>query len=82
MTSLVPTESLGTRLSCDLLMPFMANPIACQLVYMHGKCNKLGLVDLGICWCMHFGTSHYVAEEISNIPIVFFSNSCQLWYSG
>ena len=62
--------------SCDLLMPYMANPVACELVY--GKCNKLGLVYLGIIGaCILVEVIElYIVEETSNIPVYFFSISC------
>ena len=41
--------------SCDLLLPFMVNPIVCE----HGNCSKLELVDLGLNWCLHIGRSHW-----------------------
>ena len=64
-------------------MPFMANPVTCELVY--GKYNILGLMDLGIYVCISAYTSVevielYIVEETSNIPIYFFSN--RLWSSG
>ena len=51
----------------------MANPIACELVY--GKCNKLGLVHLGIIGaCILVEVIElYIVEEACNIPVYFLS---------